>query len=301
MIDLNEIAIFIRVVESGSFSGAAKALGLPRSTVSRKVSQLEEALSIQLLQRSTRQLSLTQAGRDYYVQCSEAITQIESANQWVAESQRAPSGLIRIAAVLAMQSGFLCDWVNEFLSLYPDVKAEILLSDDAVDLITEGVDVAIRAGALIDSSLIARRLMKTKLILCASPDYLAKIKKINDPEDIKNHRSIVVGSGQKNTRWQLENGRHKVIVPLQSNIVVNSMEFAINACMAGHGIALLPDALVSDYIESKRLHQILDEYYSREGGIYAVYTSRTHQSITVRTFINFLADKAEDRASRDER
>lgn len=294
MIDLNEVAVFIRVVDAGSFSGAAKALGLPRSTVSRKVSQLEEVLGVRLLQRSTRKLNLTQAGREYYVQCSEAISQIDGANQRLADSQQTPSGVIRIAAILALQSGFLCDWVNEFLSIYPDVRAEILLSDDSVDLIAEGVDVAIRAGSLDDSSLVARRLMETRLVLCASPSYLAKAEEIKKPSDIKKHRSIVVGSGEKNIRWQLENGRRQVIASPQSNIVVNSMEFAINACVAGHGIALLPDALVSDQLASNRLHQVLKAYYSGKGGIYAVYASRVHLPITVRTFVDFMAAKADE-------
>lgn len=293
MVDLNEVAVFIRVVDAGSFSSAAKALGLPRSTVSRKVSQLEEVLGVRLLQRSTRKLNLTQAGRDYYIQCSGAISQIENANQLVTESQQTPSGVIRIAAILAMQGGFLCDWVNSFLRIYPDVRAEILLSDDGVDLIAEGIDIAIRAGALNDSSLVARRLMETKLVLCASPDYLANTEKIKTPNDIKAHRCIIVGSAQKNTRWQLENGRRKVIVPLQASIVVNSMEFAINACLAGNGIALLPDALVQDYLESNELRQILSEYCSGRGGIYAVYPSRIHLSITVRTFVDFITAKAE--------
>jgi len=293
MVDLNEIAVFIKVVDAGSFSGAAKVLGLPRSTVSRKVSQLEEVLGVRLLQRSTRKLSLTQAGRDYYLQCSGAISQIENANQLVAESQQTPSGVIRIAAILALQGGFLCDWVNEFLRMHPDVRAEIILSDDGADMIAEGIDVAIRAGALNDSSLVARRLMETKLVLCTSPDYLANAAKLKTTNDIKNHRCIVVGSAQENARWSLENGRRKVIVPLQANIIVNSMEFAINACLAGNGIALLPDALVRDYLESNELQQVLSEYCSGRGGIYAVYPSRMHLSITVRTFVDFLTAKAE--------
>ena len=292
MVDLNEIAVFIKVVDAGSFSAAARLLGLPRSTVSRKVSQLEEVLGVRLLQRSTRKLSLTQAGRDYYLQCRDAISQIENANQLVAESQQTPSGVIRIAAILALQGGFLAAWVNEFLRIYPGVRAEILLSDDGVDMIAEGIDVAIRAGALSDSSLVARQIMETKLVLCASPDYLANAAKIKTSSDIKKHRCIVVGSAQKNARWELENGRRKVIVPLQASIVVNSMEFAINACLAGNGIALLPDAIVQDYFESNELHQILSEYCSGRGGIYAVYPSRMHLSITVRTFVDFLTAKA---------
>jgi len=293
MIGLNEIAVFIKVVDAGSFSGAAKTLGLPRSTVSRKVSQLEEALGVRLLQRSTRKLSLTQAGHGYYFQCSGAISQIEQANQLATESQQTPSGVIRIAAILALQKGFLCDWVNEFLRTYPNVRAEILLSDDSVDMIAEGVDVAIRAGALDDSSLVARRLIKTKLVLCASPDYLSSSEKIKNINDINRHRCIVIGSAQKSARWEMENGKRKVIVNPQASIVVNSMEFAINACLANNGIALLPDALVRDHLKSGALQQILSGYCSKSGGIYTVYPSRRHLSITVRTFVDFITSKSE--------
>lgn len=292
MVDLNEVDVFTKVVDAGSFSGAAKVMGLPRSTVSRKVSQLEEALGVKLLQRNTRKLSLTQPGREYYLQCSGAISQIEQANQFAMESQRTPSGVMRIAAILALQGGFLCDWVNEYLRMYPNVGAEILLSDDSVDMIAAGIDVAIRAGALNDSSLVARRLMETKLVLCASPDYLANTAKIRSINDIKKHRCIVIGNAQRNARWHLENGRRKVIVALQASIVVNSMEFAINACLAGNGIALLPDAMIRDHLESNELHWLLSEYSSERGGIYVVYPSRTHLSITVRNFVDFITAKA---------
>ena len=234
MIDLNEVAVFIRVVDTGSFSDAAKSMGLPRSTVSRKVSKLEESLGIRLLQRSTRKLSLTQPGREYYLQCSGAISEIEQANQFASDSQQNPSGVLRIAAPLASQSGFMCNWINEFLAQHPNVTAEILLGDDGVDMIEAGIDVAFRAGALTDSSLVARRLVETKLVLCASPDYLSNAEPLNSINDIKQHECILVGNAQSNASWRLQNDQRNVVVRVQAKIIVNSMEFAVNACLGGN-------------------------------------------------------------------
>lgn len=289
--DLNEVFIFIKVVEAGSFSGAAKLMGLPRSTVSRKVSQLEEALGIRLLQRTTRKLSLTHAGRDYFQQCRTAILGIQQANQLVQASQQAPTGMIRVAGLLAVQRGFLCDWFNEFLKLYPNISVEIQLSDDSVDIIEAGVDVAFRAGVLGDSSLVARRLMESKLVLCASPDYLINSAAITSIDNIKQHRAIFVGNSGQNARWQLESDKGKVMVPIKATVVANSMEFAINTCLAGNGIALLPDVMIHEHLESNKLQVVLGEYSAGSGGIYIVYPSRTHLSITVRTFVDFITAK----------
>ena len=292
MIDLNEIAVFIRVVDAGSFSGAAKLLGLPRSTVSRKVAQLEESLGIRLLQRSTRKLNLTQAGREYYQQCSNAITNIEKANQQACNLQQSPSGSLRITAPLVAQNGFMCDWINEFIAMFPDVNAEVLLTDDNIDMIERGIDVAFRAGALSDSSLVARRLVETRLVLCASPEYLSKAAPINSLNDIKLQQCILVGDAQSTANWRLQNESQSAVIPLNSKLIVNSMEFALNACLAGIGIGLIPDAMVADFIETGRLKQVLTDYSSEIGGLYVVYPSRENLSITVRTFVDFICEKA---------
>jgi len=294
MIDFNEIVVFIRVVEASSFSGAAQLLGLPRSTVSRKVSQLENSLGIRLLQRSTRKLSLTQAGRDYYQKCSNAFSEIERANQAITETQQIPSGVLRIAAPLVAQSGFLCDWINEFLMRHRHVTGEIILSDDKIDMIDEGIDVAFRAGVLDESTLVARKLGKTKLVVCASPRYLKKAPPINSINSLKNHDGISFGRSQTSMSWRLQNPQGITDVHLKGRVLVNSMEFALHACRAGLGVALLPIVMIGPYLQSNELKVLFGDVSSDVGGIYIVYPSKSHLSVTVRAFVDFMVEKSTD-------
>lgn len=294
MIDLNQLMVFIRVVENGSFAGAARILGMPRATVSRKVSQLEGSLNVRLLQRSTRKLSLTEAGRNYYLTCSNALTEIDLANQTITEIQQSPSGLLRIAAPLSAQSGFMNEWINEFLALHPTINTEVLLSDNVVDLIEEGIDVAFRAGTLQDSSLVARKLGKTKLVLCASPDYLQKAPGLRSLKDLKQHQCICFATAKKESSWRLLGKQGLQTVYIQSRVMVNSMEFALNTCLAGLGVALLPVGLVSEHINTKRLTILLERYASEANGLFLVYPSKRHLPLTTRTFLDFIIDKAEE-------
>lgn len=297
MIDLNEVLVFTKVVESGSFSGAAKLLGQPRATVSRKVTQLEESLGIRLLQRTTRKLNLTEPGREYYVKCSSALSEIENANQVLTEAQQTPSGLLRIAAPLATQSGFMCDWITEFLSLHRDVNIKVILSDDVVDLIENGIDVAFRAGKLKDSSLVARKLGDTKLVLCASPNYLAQATELTSMKDLKNHSAIIFGDTQETVNWQLQSTGNQskgknISVQVHGRVVVNSMEFALQSCLAGLGVALLPIALIGEYVKSNKLQVIFEECSADVGGLYVIYPSKSHLSTTVRAFVDYVIEKA---------
>ena len=292
MIDLNEVRVFTKVVESGSFSGAARTLGYPRATVSRKVSQLEESLGIRLLQRSTRKLNLTGPGREYYLKCSSALSEIEHANQKLTEAQQVPSGILRISAPLGAQSGFLADWINEFLKLHKDVSIIINLSDTVVDLIEGGIDVAFRAGQLKDSSLVARKLGDTKLVLCASPNYLANATELNSPDDLKKHAAIIFGDSQETAVWQLQSLQGNKAVHVHGRVAANSIEFALQSCLAGLGIGLLPVALVSELVKSNKLQIVLEEYLSDVGGPYIIYPSKTHLSVTVRAFVDHVIDKA---------
>jgi DNA-binding transcriptional LysR family regulator len=291
MIDLNEVLVFIKVVDCGSFSEAAKSLGQPRSTVSRKVKQLEASLGTRLLQRSTRKLSLTEAGRQYYLRCNSALSQIEEANNVISTSQQTPSGLLRISAPLSSQDKFMSNFIAEFLSLYKDVSVKINLSDDVVNLIDEGIDVAFRAGNLEDSSLVARKLGNTSRVLCASPQYLKEAAPLKSPKDIKHHDCVIYSHSQDNLNWQLQRGEKTVNVQIGGRIIVNSMQFTLDACLSGLGIALLPQAMVEEYVQSKMLQRVLCDYSAGMGGVYLVYPSKIHLSTTVRAFIDFFIDK----------
>ena len=293
MVNLNEVLVFVRVVECGSFSQAAQQLGQPRATVSRKVSQLESTLGIRLLQRSTRKLSLTEAGRQYYLRCSGALAEIADANEAVTASQQKPSGLLRISAPLAAQTGFMCNMINEFLDQYPDVSVKVVLTDDVVNLIDEGIDVAFRAGKLKDSSLVARKLGSTRLVLCASPGYVRRSSALAAPKELKQHTCILYGDAKKHLSWLLERREEQLSVPVSGRVTVNSMQFALHSCLSGLGVALLPHATVKAYLDSGELLHLLPEYSSNIGGFYIVYPSKSHLSTTVRTFIDFVAVKSE--------
>ncbi|MCU7843136.1 MAG: LysR family transcriptional regulator [Candidatus Thiodiazotropha sp. (ex Monitilora ramsayi)] len=293
MIDLNEVAIFTTVVDEGSFSSAAKRLGLPRSTVSRKVSQLEDDLGVLLLHRTTRKLRLTDAGRDYYLRCGSALSEIAHANEAITESQQTPSGVLRIAAPLASQREFMSDWMLEFLTEHEAVSMEINLSDDVIDLIDARIDIAFRAGKLEDSSLIAKRLGQTHLVLCASPHYLAASPPLRTLKDLKRHTGILFGIDGESSGWRLGRGKRQQLVQMPGRVIVNSMEFTLNACLKGLGIAQLPLPLVAEYLDEKRLQTVLDAYASDANGLYAIYPSRRHLSAAARAFLEFIGKKAE--------
>lgn len=297
MVDFNEVFVFTKVVESGSFSGAAKLLGLPRATVSRRVTQLEDSLDVRLLQRTTRKLNLTDSGRDYYSKCSSALSEIEDANRALTEAQQRPSGVLRIAAPLASQNGFMCDWMTGFLSVHKDVSLKVKLSDDVVDLIEDGIDVAFRAGKLEESSLVARKLRSTKLVMCASTEYLKQATTLNSLKDLKDHAAIVFGSAQETATWHLQKHDRQGkaennSVRVQGKVVVNSMEFAFQSCIAGLGVALLPMALVGELVKSDKLQIVLEKYSADVGGLYVVYPSKSHLSVTVRAFVDFVIARA---------
>ena len=174
MLDLNDIAVFARVVEAGSFTAAARLLGMPKTTVSRRIASLEREVGVRLAQRTTCSLNMTDAGRLYYEQSSQALRTIEDANLRLAETRAEPSGTIRISAPVGFGGHFLISAVFDFLEAYPKTKVELHLTDDTLNLVGNRIDLAFRTGILPDSTLIARKLGSTHRILCASPDYLAR-------------------------------------------------------------------------------------------------------------------------------
>src|SRR5258707_551765 len=191
--DLNEITVFTQVVQAGSFTAAARLLGMPKSTVSRKVSDLEERLNARLLQRTTRKLSLTDAGRTYFDYSVRIVNEIEAAERAVGSLQDRPRGLLRIT--VGLNSQWLAGIVTDFIKRNPEVQLEVLSTGRAVDLIEERFDLAIRAGVLPDSSLVARKLGNASWVLAATPGYLKKRRRPRVPADLKHHDCLVFGSG----------------------------------------------------------------------------------------------------------
>lgn len=287
--DLNEMAIFVRVVESGSFTGAAKALGLPKSTVSRKITQLEERLGVRLIQRTTRSLSLTDTGSAYHAQCARILADIEEANIAVTQMQSTPTGTLRITAPVLFGSTVLSGLVAEYMELHPQVNIDLVLSDQLLDLVQEGIDVAFRVGQLEDSSLIGRYLGDVKAMVCASPDYIAKYGKPTHPDEIANHQII---SATTWTQWSLKGPEsQEVTVNIKPRLRVNDMSSLYTLALSGAGITALPVLIAASAIKSKNLIPMLCDWPFEAHPIHALYASNRHLSAKVRSFVDFVIER----------
>ncbi|MEH6449479.1 MAG: LysR family transcriptional regulator [Oleispira sp.] len=287
--DLNEMAIFVRVVESGSFTGAAKALGLPKSTVSRKITQLEERLGVRLIQRTTRSLSLTDTGSAYHAHCARILAEIEEANIAVTQMQTTPTGTLRITAPVLFGSTVLSGLVAEYMELYPLVNIDLVLSDQFLDLVQDGIDVAFRVGQLEDSSLIGRYLGDVTAMVCASPDYLAKFGKPTHPDDLKNHQIISISNRSQWTLIGPEKEEHTF--NFKPRLQVNDMSSLYTLTLSGAGIASLPVLIAASAIKSKNLVPLLCDWPFEAYPIHTLYASNRHLSAKVRSFVDFVIER----------
>jgi len=281
--DLNEMLVFTRVVQAGSFTAAARALDMPKSSVSRKVSDLEDRLGVRLLQRTTRKLGLTDAGRLYFERSARIVAETEEADHAVTELQAVPRGRLRVTAPLSFY--MLGPMVSSFLQRYPDVQLELVCTDRRVDLVEEGFDVAIRAGPLDDSTLIARSLGGLRRLLLASPAYLRRHGAPREPAELARHSCIVFGAGQMPALWTLHSGDRQVEVRVTPRYSVNELELMLEAARAGVGIALTAEFVATDDLRAKRLRHVLRPWFSSETPIHAVYPTARHLSPKVVAFV----------------
>ncbi len=289
MLDLNDIVVFARVVEAGSFTAAARLLGMPKTTVSRRVAALERAVGVRLLQRTTRSLGVTDAGRLYYEQGSRALRLIDDAHQRLAEARAEPSGTIRVSAPVGFGSGFLTATVFDVLAAYPKARVELRLTDDKLNLVENGIDLAFRTGVLPDSTLIARRFGATRRILCASPDYLARRGVPAVPSDLADHDCVIAGPSVAGASWVLDGPQGQETIMVSGRFAANEMQAVAAAALAGHGIAQLPDGIADPRVRDGRLRRVLPDYATPAGGLHAVYPSGQHLSPLVRAFIELAA------------
>jgi DNA-binding transcriptional LysR family regulator len=245
MLDLNDIVVFARVIEAGSFTAAARLLGMPKTTVSRRIAALEREVGVRLLQRTTRSLNVTDAGRLYYEESSQALRTIEDANLRLAEARAEPSGTIRISAPVGFGGYFLSSAIFDFLATYPKTKVELCLTDDKLNLVENGIDLSFRTGILPDSTLIARKLGSTHRILCASPNYLARHGAPVVPADLARHHCVIAGPSTANAHWVLEGSHGQETVTVSGRFAANEMQAVIPAAIAGYGIVDAEDALIA--------------------------------------------------------
>ncbi|WP_375766529.1 LysR family transcriptional regulator [Archangium gephyra] len=287
--DLNELLVFAKVVQAGSFTAAARGLRMPKSTVSRKVSELEERVGAQLLQRTTRKLRLTDVGQAYYEHCARIVAEAEQAELAVTRMQAAPHGVLRVTAPLTFS--FLGPIVAEFLKRYPEVQLELVCTDRSVDLVEEGFDVAVRAGRLADSSLIARRLGDIERAVVAAPGYLAERGAPRNPKELERHDCLVFGAGLEGNVWTLHSGSRSVQVSVRPRLVVNEPDMLRAVALAGAGIALLPTLPSTTDLTSGSLRRILPDWSSSGAPVHAVYPGSRHHSPKVMAFVDFLRER----------
>jgi DNA-binding transcriptional LysR family regulator len=287
--DLNEMLVFARVALTGSFTTAAADLGMPKSTVSRKVTELEARLNARLLNRTTRKVSLTDIGRTYYDYCARIAAEIEDAERAVTSLQEIPRGVLRVTT--GPNVAFLAPILNDYMKRYPEVRVEVFCSGRAVDLIEERFDVAIRAGALGDSTLIARSLGQVRWFLVGTPAYLKKHGRPQSMDDLKRHDCIMFGTTSGGAGLRLQRGDKTVHVEPPARLMVNDFDLVHAAALAGLGLALLPAYLCLDDLRGKRLERVLRDWEAPSIPVHVVYPSARYISPKVKTFVDHLQER----------
>jgi len=287
--DLNDIVVFTKVVETKSFTGAADALGLPKSTVSRKLAQLEERLGVRLVQRTTRKLALTEIGEAYYERCSRIVADIAAAEQLVTDMQSTPRGRLRVTASVDFSTRFLGEIVAEFLAQHPEINVELEGTDRVVDLIEEGFDLAVRFGQMPESTLIARKLVSVSLILCASPSYLERRGPIKSIEELDEHDHVLFTPASRNQTWTLVNGDQTYEFGRPARLASNNYGAVVDVARVGGGVALMAEFMVSDEMKSGALVRVLPPWQTRPTDVHAVYPARQNIPPRLTLFLDHLA------------
>lgn len=293
MVDLNDIALFVQVVRSGSFAEAARRLGIPSNTVSRRIQALEGQLATRLLQRSTRKLTLTSAGEAFQERCANAVDGLIDAGQELTTGHHEPSGLVRVAAPADFFDFFRMEWVADFLAVHPRVRLVFVLSDAKADLIAERIDVAFRGGLLQDSGYVGRQVLRNgNDALVASPAYLAARGSPDTLQDLKAHDCVSFAHPSGHATWRLM-GRDGVEEDVQvaARFSGNTVQALRRATVAGLGIALLPYTLTTFDLQAGRLVPVLPHYRRRGYGLNVLYPSRRHLPLAVSAFIDLVVEK----------
>jgi len=291
MNDLKRMKYFVQVVQAGSFSKAANQLGKTKSVVSKQISLLEEEVSVKLLHRTTRQLSLTEAGAIFYQHCGQIIERAELALNELRQHQAQPNGTLRIACPIYFGSEFLVPIVHDFLELYPALNIDLVMDDKINNTIAEAVDISIRSGWLEDSDLIARKLFSSPMCLVASPAYLQKINRIPDTTSLlENLQAIHFTHLPSPTAWHLKKGGRNHTVRLRFRTTVNCVTGLKALALAGEGLAMMAYMSVKNDIDNGRLIQLLPDYELEEFGYYALFPKQAHMPSKTRLFLDYLVE-----------
>lgn len=291
MANLNDIALFVEVASAGTFASAARRLGMPSNTLSRRIQDLEVRLGVRLIERSMRKLVLTDVGRRLYDHCSDQIDDMVQYVRDLSQSAAKPHGRIHIATPVDFFEEFRIEWVVEFLALYPAIKLNFLLDDARIDLIANGVDLAFRGGDTHEPNFVARRIGTTRRLLVASPSYIDARGRPESFLDLSDHERLMFAAPGDRPRWNLNGPDGAVETEIDGCFSANTLRSVFDATMAGLGIGLLPSFWVQPHIASGRLQVVLPEYSSQDITYYWVYTSRKQQPRAARAFMEFAERK----------
>ena len=290
MENLTDIAVFVEVVKSSSFTTAARELDLSRSVVSKYITRLEQRLGVRLLNRTTRRLSLTEAGQRFFQQSQSALMQLENAEGEIHAMQAEPKGLLRISAPSSFGILHLAPLIPQLRKTCPELNLDLSISDKLVDIVDEGLDVAIRIGELPDSTLIARRIAQCRYVVCASPDYFEQHGRPGTPDDLTEHNCLLFQFWDSPNQWQfLDKDNRFINIKIRGEIVSNNSLALREIMKSGGGISIAPTFLVGDDLKNGRLAPVLTDYQIKPISIYAVYPHRQYLTAKVRAFLEFLS------------
>jgi DNA-binding transcriptional LysR family regulator len=288
------MAVFARVVEAKSFSGAAQRLGISKSAVSKHVSGLERALKARLLNRTTRRLSLTEVGAQFYEHCTRMLAEAEAAELAVSRLHAAPRGVLKVTSPAAFGHLMLAPAIPDLLARHPEMTVQIAMNDRPVDLAEEGFDVAIRLTEQLPPNVVARKLMTVRWVVCASPEYLARHGTPRTPQDLQRHNCLFYSFLESAIEWRFRSARGETRVRVKGNFTANNSEAIRETALKGLGVALVPGFSVDADLRDGRLQEVLGGY-DVEGAVandvYALYLPTRYLSPKVRAFVDFFVER----------
>lgn len=295
-IRLEDMRLFARVAAAKSFTLAGRELGVPKQTLSRRIAELERALGVQLLHRTTRRIELTGEGTVYAERCAEIVHAADEVNRALTDTRAEPSGVLRITADPLFGDAFLAPLVIAFAKRWPDVEVEVMLTRRRVDLVEEGFDVAFRVGAIDDKRLTAHRVGPARVRWCASPSYVRRRGAPKSGEDLRRHDCLVVQSGGEPSRWPVPAKKGIAMMPVAGRLRLSTLALTHAAALAGLGIGLFPDFVCREDLRRKRLVTVLDPNGIDVGGIWIVHPAQRHVSARIRAFVDLALERLGDDA-----
>lgn len=291
MLLANELSLFAMVVEAKSFNKAAMVADMSTSALSKRITKLESDIGVQLLYRTTRRITLTEAGEKLYLHAKDINKQVNEALGEVSDYSSSLSGHIRMTVPTISGELFLAESIAEFSQRYPDISIEVRLENEFVDLVKDGIDLAIRTGVLEDSTLIAKSLITSHWVVCCAPEYIEKFGTPNEPEDLTNHNCLAYTyQSQGGYDWRFSRDDMQLQVKISGSFATNNAQALRKAALGGHGVAYIPRCSVYEDLEQGKLIELLTDYKPRSLGVYAVYPFTKHLPNKIKLLIDHIKD-----------